>query len=340
MPKVLQQLCSSSAAHNAISGADALYPLLRVAVSQGNRYNAAATLLSELHEAAGLVSAEQLVQLLQLGMLAGTKGLQQLAALSSTLQEMPVAAVETLLRQAVQQQGAAAAGVVQCLGGCPAVRQLSRSSTLQLVRTALQCSVLAASAKEGDEEAEGSMPHVLFSGQIVEGLQEVLGPAGVAEAVQLALQMRRCGAALLLCRTHAASEIPAAAASRLLQLAAGTACSCAEDRRIERMVEYLPNLRQLQPQQLQELLAAAVKGSCSSTVASLLQLPAAPLLQPAAVEVLLHAAVAVRSEGVVELMCQLRAAREIGPAAAGGLLKSALLGQQLDACRVTYGEFM
>jgi hypothetical protein len=183
-PGVLLQLCSSGAAHNVVSTAQALYPLLLVAVSQGNRYDAVAALV-ELHAAASQVSAKQLVQLLHLGMQTGATELQHLAELSTALQDMSAAAIEGLLTQAVQQQGLAAVGVVQCLASCPAVRQLSNSSGLQLVRMALQGSVDAAAAEPPEEEceAEGSMLCLMFSDQMGAALEEVLGPDGVAAAV-------------------------------------------------------------------------------------------------------------------------------------------------------------
>jgi hypothetical protein len=135
---------------------------------------------------------------------------------------------------------------------------------------------------------------------------------------------------------QAAQQIPAEEASRLLQLAAATACSKEDDRRIERMVQCLP---EVQPLQLQELLAAAVQGSCSSAAARLLEVPAAQLLSASAVEVLLDAAVAVQSVAAAEMLCRtLSAARDIAPPAAGRLLKSALASKTLDSCEVAHGE--
>jgi hypothetical protein len=283
------------------------------------------------------------MQLLLLGMQTGAVGLQQLSVLSTALQDTSVAAVEALLAQAVQQRGPAVVGVMQCLHGCPAVKELNKSSVLQLLRMGLQNSVGASAEQDSypeDSELQGSMLGLLFSEQAGVLVQETLGPEGIAEAVKIALDFRRFSVAALLCELQAAKMIPAEEASQLLQLAAAAASSDADDRRIAGMVDCLQDLQQLQPLQLQELLAAAVQGSCSISVARLLQMPAAPSLSAAAVENLLHAAVEVRSVAAVELLCQMPAAGDITPAAAGSLLKAALASNKIDSCKVTHGKLI
>jgi hypothetical protein len=281
-PGVVQQLCNSVPWQQGVSCTDALLPLLRLAVGQGNRHNAVRHLCL-LPAAAVHITGEQLGQLLQLGMQTGAAGLQQLAVLATAVQEMPAAAVGALLSRAVQQQGAAAVGVVQCLSGCPAVRQLSTGSVLQLIRVAVQSSNAAQSSNSAvlqeQGNAEDSTPQLLralFSGQMGSSFQAVLGAEAMVQAATMALNAGQCGAAMLLCRGKAAHQIPLVEASELLQLAASTAYSEADDRSIESMVECLPSLQQLEPQQLQELLAAVIRSSCSSTAARLLQMPAVP----------------------------------------------------------------
>jgi hypothetical protein len=190
---VVQELCRSSVVQQAVSSADELFLLLRVAVAQGNSYSAVAALCI-LESAALHTTSEQLAQLLQLGMCAGTQNLQQLDALSSAVQVMPVEPLEALLLQAVQQQGETAAEVVQCLGGAPAVRQLSRPSVLQLVSAALQgsracCNIETHGDSLDNAESERQMLCALFKGHMGVALQAVLGPAGSAEAVKQALSI-------------------------------------------------------------------------------------------------------------------------------------------------------
>jgi hypothetical protein len=338
-PRLLQQLCDSAAVQQNISIAAALLPLLRLAVGQGNRHNAVEHLCL-LQAAASHITAEQLVQLLQLGIQAGAANLQQLAAASNALQELSAAAVKALLVQAVQQQGAAAVGVVQCLGGCPAVRQLSRDSVLQLISKALRSSSVsgASSFRREAVDAEGNTPqllHALFSGQMGSSLQGVLGTAGLVDAAMLALHSGQCGVAMLLCRGDAARQIPLGASTKLLQLAVSTACSEADDRSVERLVEFMPSLQQVEPQQLQELLAAAIRSRCSSTVARLLQMSAVPLMSPDAVCTLLNAAVTASNVAAVELLCHLGAAMRIALPAAAKLVLSALDSRQLE---IAHGE--
>jgi hypothetical protein len=341
-PGVVQQLCESAVVQQGVSRAGALVPLLRRAVGQRNCHNAVEH-LCHLSAAASHITAEQLVQLLQLGIHTGAANLQQLAAVSNALQELSAAAAEALLVQAVQQQGAAAVGAVQCLGGCPAVRQLSKDSVLQLVSTALRSSRVGGStagSSVGREatDAEDVTPQLLralFSGQMGSSIQKVLGTTGLVDAAMVALQLGQCGAAMLLCRGNTARQIPLDEAVKILQLAAGTACSEADDRSVERMVQCLTSLEELEPQQLQELLAAAIRSSYNSTVARLLQMPAVPLMSPGAVCTLLNAAVTASNVPAVEMLCHLGAAMRIAPPAAAKLVLSALDSRQPD---IAHGE--
>jgi hypothetical protein len=283
------------------------------------------------------------MQLLQLGMQTGAANLQQLAAVSNALQELSAAAAEALLLQAVQQQGAAAVGVVQCLGGCPAVRQLSKGSVLQLVSTALRSSSVSAISGASNVQreahaAEDSTPQLLralLSGQMGLAFQGVLGAAGLLDAAMMALQSGQCGAATLLCRGDTARQIPLGEAIKLLQLAASTACSEADDRSVEHLVQCLASLQELEPQQLQELLAAAITSRCNSTVARLLQMPAVPLMSPDAACTLLNAAVTASNVPAVEMLCHLGAAMRIAPPAAAKLVLSALDSRQPE---IAHGE--
>jgi hypothetical protein len=337
VPGVVQELCRSSVVQQAVASADELFPLLKVAVARGNWYSAVAALCS-LESAAVNITSEQLTQLLQLGMCAAAHNLEQLAALTSAVQKMPVVPLEALLLQAVQQQEEAAAAAVQCLSGAPAVRQLSRASVLQLVSAALQGSrAYCSSERPGDSlehaELERAMLRTLFKGQM--GVQAVLGPAGLAEAIKQALSMRDCLSALLLCKVEAARQIPADEAASIMHMAASRAAGAADDAKAAAMLCCLPAVQQMQPEQLQQLLTTALRGRHMLLFAQLLQLHAAQKLSGESLAALFEAGCEQRDAAAVHAvlaqLCQLPGAGHVASAAGGCLLQAALSTQQLDA---------
>jgi hypothetical protein len=336
---VVQELCRSSVVQQALTNADELILLLRVAVARGNSYSAVAALCS-LESAAVHTTSDQLAQLLQLAMCRGAQNLQQLSALSSAVQGMPVEPLEALLLQAVRQQGETAAAAVQCLDSAPAVRQLNRASVLQLISAALQgsrayCSIETPGDRPEDAESERQMLCALFKGHMGVALQTVLGPAGLAEAIKQALSMPDCYSALVLCKLEVATQIPADEAASIMQMAATAAAGVADDAKLAAMLNCLPAVQQLQPEQLQQLLATAIQGRHMELFTQLLQLRTAQMLSGEAVAALIGTGCELRDAAAVNAvlvqLCQLPEARHVAPTAGGSLLQAALSTHQLDA---------